>query len=131
MGIAPYLCAAAVNGVLAQRLVKRLCPKCKKLQKLTDDQKRILTDNTIDSAYFPVGCSFCNYTGYSGRFAIHEVLELDTELRTMITRNAGTEEIHDYAVKHGMKFMDQNIRDRIREGDTTIEEYVRTVFTIA
>jgi len=131
MGIAPYLCAAAVNGVLAQRLVKRLCPKCKKLQKLTDDQKRILTDNTIESAYFPVGCSSCNYTGYSGRFAIHEVLELDTELRTMITRNCSTEEIREYAIAHGMKFMDQNIRDRIKAGDTTIEEYVRTVFTIA
>lgn len=131
MGIAPYLCAAAVNGILAQRLVKRLCPKCKKLQTLTVDQKRVIGDTTMESAYFPVGCSACNFTGYSGRFAIHEVLELDSELRAMITKNAGTEEIRDYCVKHGMEFMDENIRKRIRSGETSIEEYVRTVFTIA
>lgn len=131
MGIAPYLCAAAVNGILAQRLVKKLCPKCKKLQELTADQKRIIGDTTMESAYFPVGCSSCNFTGYSGRFAIHEVLELNSELRSMITKNAGTEEIHDYCIKHGMEFMDENIRKRIRSGDTSIEEYVRTVFTIA
>ncbi len=131
MGVAPYLCAAAVNGILAQRLVKRLCPKCKKLQELTADQKRIIGDTTMESAYFPVGCSSCNFTGYSGRFAIHEVLELNSELRAMITKNAGTEEIHDYCVKHGMEFMDENIRKRIRSGETSIEEYVRTVFTIA
>lgn len=131
MGVAPYLCAAAVNGILAQRLVKKLCPKCKKLQALTQDQKRIIGDTKMDSAYFPVGCSSCNFTGYSGRFAIHEVLELNSELRAMITKNAGTQEIHDYCIKNGMEFMDENIRKRIRSGDTSIEEYVRTVFTIA
>lgn len=131
MGIAPYLAAAAVNGVLAQRLVKRLCPKCKKLKELTIDEKRIINAPDMQTAYYPVGCASCNYTGYSGRFAIHEVLELNTELRQMITKNASTDEIREYASKHGMEFMDENIRRRIREGDTSIEEYVRTVFTMA
>lgn len=130
MGIAPYLTAAAVNGVLAQRLVKKLCPKCKKLKQLSLDEKKLINSNDIDQAYFPVGCASCNYTGYSGRFAVHEVLELNTELRQMITKNASTDEIRAYASAHGMEFMDENLRKRIKDGDTSVEEYVRTVFTL-
>jgi len=131
MGVAPYLVAAAVNGILAQRLVKRLCPKCKKLEPLSDEQKKIIGDTTMESAYFPGGCASCNYTGYSGRFAVHEVLTFDSELRAMITRNASTDELRAYAESTGMEFMDQNVRKRVRNGETSLEEYVRIIFTMA
>ena len=131
MGVAPYLVAAAVNGILAQRLVKRLCPKCKKLEVLTTEQKDILGDQTLESAYFPVGCASCNYTGYSGRFAIHEVLAFDTKMRALITKNASTDELRAYAESTGMEFMDQNVRKRIKAGETSVEEYVRIIFTMA
>lgn len=131
MGVPPYLVAAAVNGILAQRLVKRLCPKCKKLEPLSDEQKKIIGDKTLDTAYFPVGCSSCNFTGYSGRFAVHEVLTFDSELRAMITRNASTDELRAYAESQGMEFMDQNVRKRVRNGETSLEEYVRIIFTMA
>ncbi|MBQ9145861.1 MAG: Flp pilus assembly complex ATPase component TadA [Clostridia bacterium] len=131
MGVAPYLVAAAVNGILAQRLVKKLCPKCKRLEPLSAEQRKILGDPTLTSSYVPVGCSSCNFTGYSGRFAVHEVLLLDSELRAMITRGASTEELRAYAEKTGMEFMDQNVRKRIRAGETSLEEYVRIIFTMA
>lgn len=130
MGIAPYLVAAAVNGILAQRLVKKLCPKCKKLEKLTDEQKELVGDKDMDSAYFPTGCPSCNYTGYSGRFAVHEVLSFDTDIRTLITKGASTEQLREYAEKTGMEFMDTNVRSRVREGETSVEEYLRIIFTI-
>lgn len=131
MGVAPYLVSAAVNGILAQRLVKKLCPKCKKLEPLSDEQKKILGDKSIESAYFPAGCASCNYTGYSGRFAVHEVLTFDSELRAMITRNASTDELRAYAESTGMEFMDQNVRKRVKNGETSLEEYVRIIFTMA
>ncbi len=131
MGVAPYLVAAAVNGILAQRLVKKLCPKCKKLEPLSAQQKKILGDDTIQSAYVPVGCSSCNFTGYSGRFAVHEVLCFDSELRALITKNASTDELRAHAESTGMEFMDQNVRKRVRSGETSLEEYVRIIFTIA
>jgi len=131
MGCAPYLVAAAVNGILAQRLVKKLCPKCRELRKLTFEQKDLVGDQTMDSCYFAVGCPSCNYTGYSGRFAVHEVLLLDTQMRAMITANCSTDDLRAYAKKTGMEFMDENIRGRIRKGETSIEEYVRTIFTLA
>ncbi len=131
MGVAPYLVAAAVNGILAQRLVKRLCPKCKKLEVLTAEQRNILGDKKMESAYFPVGCSACNFTGYSGRFAVHEVLVFDSEMRALITKGASTEQLREHAVKTGMEFMDQNVRKRIALGETSLEEYVRIIFTMA
>ena len=131
MGVAPYLVAAAVNGILAQRLVKKLCPKCKKLEVLTAEQRNILGDKKIESAYFPVGCSACNFTGYSGRFAVHEVLVFDSELRALITKGASTDQLREHAEKTGMEFMDQNVRKRIVSGETSLEEYVRIIFTMA
>ncbi len=130
MGVAPYLVAAAVNGILAQRLVKRLCPKCKKLEKLTEEQKELIGDKQMDSAYVPIGCPSCNYTGYSGRFAIHEVLSFDTDIRTLITKGASTERLREYAVEKGMEFMDTNVRNRVREGETSLEEYLKIIFTV-
>jgi type IV pilus assembly protein PilB len=131
MGVAPYLVAAAVNGILAQRLVKRLCPKCKKLEVLTAEQRNVLGDKKMESAYFPVGCSACNFTGYSGRFAVHEVLVFDSEIRALITKGASTEQLREHAIKMGMEFMDQNVRKRIALGETSLEEYVRIIFTMA
>ncbi len=131
MGCAPYLVAAATNGILAQRLVKKLCPKCKKLERLTPEQRNLIGDQTLEEAYTAVGCPSCNYTGYSGRFAVHEVLALDGQMRAMITNNCTTDELRAYAKKSGMEFMDENIRGRVRRGETTLEEYVRTIFTLA
>ena len=130
MDVPPYLVAAAMNGVLAQRLVRKLCPKCKKKVEVTEAQKNILRDHTITEAYGPVGCPNCSFTGYKGRTSIHEVLTVDTGLRELITKNATTEELREYAKKNGMIFMDENVRIKIKEGVTSVDEYMRTIYTI-
>ena len=130
MDVPPYLVAAAMNGVLAQRLVRKLCPKCKQKVQVTEAQKNILKDHSITEAYGPVGCPNCSFTGYKGRTSIHEVLMLDTGMREMITKNATTEELREYAKKTGMIFMDENVRIKIKEGVTSVEEYMRTIYTI-
>ncbi|MBO4479289.1 MAG: Flp pilus assembly complex ATPase component TadA [Clostridia bacterium] len=130
MDVPPYLVAAAMNGVLAQRLVRKLCPKCKKKVEVTEAQKNILKDHSIKEAYGPVGCPNCSFTGYKGRTSIHEVLTVDTGLRELITKNATTEELREYAKKNGMIFMDENVRIKIKEGVTSVDEYMRTIYTI-
>lgn len=130
MDVPPYLVAAALNGVLAQRLIRKLCPKCKKIVEVTDAQRATLHDPNLKQAYGPVGCPNCGFTGYKGRTSIHEVLMVDTQLRDMITKNCTTEELREYAKKSGMIFMDENVRIKIREGVTSIEEYMRTIYTI-
>ena len=130
MDVPPYLVAAAMNGVLAQRLVRKLCPKCKKKVEVTEAQKNILKDHSIKEAYGPVGCPNCSFTGYKGRTSIHEVLTVDTGLRELITKNATTEELREYARKTGMIFMDENVRIKIKEGVTSVDEYMRTIYTI-
>lgn len=130
MDVPPYLVAAAMNGVLAQRLVRKLCPKCKKKVEVTEAQKNILKDHSITEAYGPVGCPNCSFTGYKGRTSIHEVLTVDTGLRELITKNATTEELRAYAQKKGMIFMDENVRIKIKEGVTSVDEYMRTIYTI-
>ncbi len=130
MDVPPYLVAAAMNGVLAQRLVRKLCPKCKKKVEVTEAQKNILKDHSITEAYGPVGCPNCSFTGYKGRTSIHEVLTIDTGLRELITKNATMEELREYAKKSGMIFMDENVRIKIKEGVTSVDEYMRTIYTI-
>ena len=130
MDVPPYLVAAAMNGILAQRLVRKLCPKCKKKVEVTEAQKNILKDHTITEAYGPVGCPNCSFTGYKGRTSIHEVLVIDTGMREMITKNATTEELREYAKSTGMIFMDENVRIKIKEGVTSVDEYMRTIYTI-
>ncbi len=130
MEVPPYLVAAALNGVLAQRLVRKLCPKCKKKVEVTQAQRNILKDPTLMECYGPVGCPNCSFTGYKGRTSIHEVLTVDTGLRELITKNATTEELRAYVKKEGMIFMDDNVRIKIKEGVTSIDEYMRTIYTI-
>ena len=130
MEVPPYLVAAALNGVLAQRLVRKLCPKCKTKVEVTQAQRNILKDPTLMECYGPVGCPNCSFTGYKGRTSIHEVLTVDTGLRELITKNATTEELRAYAKKEGMIFMDDNVRIKIKEGVTSIDEYMRTIYTI-
>lgn len=130
IGIAPYLCAASLNAVLAQRLVKLLCNKCKKVEPTTEIHRKILGDDSIKEMYVPVGCPSCGYTGYYGRTAIHEVLEVDQKLRELITKGANTQELKKYA-KEGTKmvFMDDNVRQLIKDGRTSIQEYMKVIHT--
>ena len=119
MGVEPYLLAATLNGVVAQRLVRRLCPRCKKLC-AADDLERQLTGAT--QLYKAVGCSECRGTGYSGRLALHEILRVDKNLRQLIRTSRDLDEIRTSALESGLKVLADDALEKIRAGLTTLAE---------
>ena len=113
MGVEPYLLAATLKGVVAQRLVRRLCPHCKK----------ILADGTFEA----VGCEHCRSTGYSGRIALHEILSVDKNLRNLILNSRDLDEIKNFALEAGLKTLADDALEKIHSGLTTIAEIHRVL----
>lgn len=113
MGVEPYLLAATLNGVVAQRLVRRLCPHCKK----------ICADGTFEA----VGCPECRGTGYSGRIALHEILRVDKNLRSLILTSRDLDEIRAVALDAGLKTLADDAREKVRAGVTTLTEIRRVL----
>lgn len=106
MGVEPYLLAATLNGVVAQRLVRRICPHCKS-----------------------VGCEHCRGTGYSGRIALHEILRVDKDLRSMILNSRDLDEIKTCALEAGLKTLADDALEKVRAGLTTLNEVRRVLGT--
>lgn len=131
MGVPPYLVSASVNAIIAQRLVKRLCPYCKRKHAVTDSEKVLLGDNGITESFEPVGCPECNHTGYSGRIAIYEIVELDHRIRKMISTNAPVEDIKRVAAENGAEFLADNLRELVRRGVTSMDEFNRIIYTVS
>ena len=132
MGAKDYLISSTLSGIIAQRLVKKLCPMCKEEYYPTEEEARkILTDPveikqlTQTKLYRPHGCPNCKNTGYLGRLAVLEILVMNNEIRKMIAQRAHDVEIEDYAVKQGMKTLKMSCLRHILEGETTIDEQVR------
>lgn len=130
MGIPNYMVSASVNAVIAQRLVKRLCPYCKKKRQATELDRQILNDNEVETIYEPTGCPECNQTGYSGRIAVYEILELDHKIKALIMKNAPLDEIKEVAIENGTEFLASNLRELVRSGVTSMDEYERLIYTV-
>ncbi|HBV89012.1 ATPase, T2SS/T4P/T4SS family [Desulfosporosinus sp.] len=128
MGIAPYLVAEAIIGIISQRLLRKLCPACKRGYLADEREKKILREQKDHKLYKAVGCPACNSTGYKGRIAIHEVLRLDNKMRSIIERGANADELRTMALKEGMVTLYSNCRRLVLNGVTSINEMVRTVF---
>jgi type IV pilus assembly protein PilB len=124
MGVEPYLIAAALNMVLAQRLVRRICFKCRQSYEPTRTVRKALERMGYELAEFyrGVGCRACRNTGYSGRIGIHELLTLSDELRDMIASAAPLQAMRDLATRQGMITLRHDGFRKVREGVTTIEE---------
>ena len=131
MGVPPYLVSASVNAIIAQRLVKRLCPYCKRKHIITDSEKTLLGDEAITESFEPVGCPECNHTGYSGRIAIYEIVELDHRIRKMITTGAPVEDIKRVAIENGAEFLADNLRELVKRGVTSMDEFNRIIYTVS
>jgi type IV pilus assembly protein PilB len=123
MGLAPYLVAASLNGVVAQRLVRRLCPHCKEKRKIEKTDLKYLNDPDIEEAYFAVGCEKCNNTGYDGRLAIH-----DSQVKEMISENLAKEKIAEYAKSKGMVTLKEDGVAKIKAGETDVSELERIIY---
>ena len=128
MGIAPYLVAEAIIGIISQRLLRKLCLACKRGYLAEDREKKILREQNVHKLYKAVGCPACNNTGYKGRIAIHEVLYLDNKMRNVIEKGANAEELRTLALKDGMVPLYDNCRQLVLNGVTSINEMVRTVY---
>lgn len=132
MGIEPYLIADSTIGVIAQRLVRRLCPECKKAKKADADELEMLmmepgTDLTI---YEPCGCPRCDGTGFRGRIGVYEIMEVTPSLKTIISKSSSAEDIKKKALEEGMHTLRMSATRYVLEGITSVPEMMRVSFDI-
>lgn len=128
MGVEPYMVASSIIGVVAQRLVRKICPVCKERVELSDEARAYLGENFADQVQFVYsaqGCSECNQTGYLGQMAIHEVLLPTREIRSLTTQNSSTDNLRDAALQTGMVNLKVDGIEKALKGLTTIEEIMR------
>ncbi|MDO5095498.1 MAG: ATPase, T2SS/T4P/T4SS family [Peptostreptococcaceae bacterium] len=130
MGVESYMVSSSVIGVIAQRLVRRICTRCKEVHELTDEEKLITKDLGVNVAYKGKGCNYCSGSGYAGRIAIHEILVMDRDIRRMIDRGNAIDEIKEEAIKKGMKTLNKTCVDLINEGITTIDEMLKITYSV-
>jgi len=133
MGIEGFLIASSVTGVVAQRLVRRICPGCKvesepTLEEITFGQT--LGQAVPDTLYRGAGCIHCNQTGYFDRTGVFEVLVVDDEIKKLVLGRARNSEIQAVAIEQGMVPMRQSAWDLAIHGETTVSEILRSVYTI-
>lgn len=132
MKVEPYLIASTVNVAIAQRLVRKICPHCKKERKITSAEKKSMESLLTNSSgkekfYFGSGCADCGMTGYKGRIGIYEVMEVDQEIRDAILNKASASDIKKLAIQKGMTTMLQDGYNKATAGITTVEEILRTL----
>jgi type IV pilus assembly protein PilB len=134
MGIESYLVASTVNIAIGQRLIRKICLKCKAELKITPALRQALSTTAIakflngkDTVYEGKGCEECNGSGYSGRVCIKEVFVADDEIREAILRKASASELKKIAIKNGMTTMVEDGFNKVIKGETTIEEVLRVV----
>ncbi len=127
IGVEPYLIASAVNAILAQRLVRRICPHCREPYNPTDEMRQFLSTRGFDcnALLHGRGCDRCRRTGYTGRLGIYELLVLDDTLRDLITRNPNVTDLRQYCRQRGLVTLRQDGFDKVKQGLTTIDEILR------
>jgi len=134
MGVESYLTASSLVGVVAQRLMRVLCPECR--QEYTLSREEILSsipDFPLDpdedhvTLYKPQGCISCNNTGYKGRIGVYEFLRVSEKMQKLIVHNASTNEIRELAIEEGMRTMRQDGLLKVKQGYSCIEELLRVI----
>ncbi|HHU49101.1 MAG: GspE/PulE family protein [Caldicoprobacterales bacterium] len=130
MGIEPYLVSSSVVGVVAQRLVKKICTNCKIEYKPSHSEMDLLQLNENDVLYKGQGCSLCNNAGYKGRTAIHEILLMTRELREMVDRHDSIDELRNAAAKYGTINLRDSCSQLVRSGITTSDEMLKVTYSL-
>ena len=130
MGVQRYLIANAIKGVIAQRLVRKICPKCKLQYDATPYEKEILNIDKNEELILHKGkgCAYCNNTGYVGRMGIYEIMEVTKEHRDAILENKSADILKEISIKHGMRTLGQSCRSLVLEGNTTVEEMLNITY---
>ena len=132
MGIEPYLIADATIGVIAQRLVRRLCPACKKEKKADEQELELLmlAPDADVTVYEPCGCPKCDGTGFRGRIGVFEIMEVTQALKNIISKRGTTDDIKNKAVEEGMSTLRMSAAKYVLEGITSVQEMMRVSFDI-
>ena len=132
MGVAPFLVSSSVLGIIAQRLVRVICPECKEAYQLEKDsvESEFMGDTYKEGMfiYRGKGCPNCGGTGYRGRLAIHEVLPISRNIRELITNHASVDTIKNAAFSEGMISMKQDGIQKVLEGKTTVKEVMKVAY---
>ncbi len=132
MGIEPYLIADSTIGVIAQRLVRRLCPECKRQKKADAEELELLqlapdADVTI---YESCGCPRCDGAGFRGRIGVYEIMEVTQSLKSIISKNGSAEDIKKKALEEGMSTLRMSATRYVLEGITSVQEMMRVSFDL-
>ena len=124
MGVEPYLVSTSIVGVIAQRLVKKICPNCKEAYEASIYEKRMLIgdENAPLTLYKGVGCGHCNNTGYLGRIGVYEIMEITREHRDAINETNNPNIIKDISLKNGMSTLGEEGKKLVLQGITTMRE---------
>ena len=130
MGIEPYLVASSLIGVVAQRLVRKTCDNCKISYLTTPYEKELLNIEENIDIFKAKGCNNCYNTGYKGRIAVHEVMDIDKDIRLMINNQKSIDELKSKAKKNGMNSLWKNSKDLVQKGITTIDEILKVTYSI-
>ncbi len=129
MGIEPFLLASTLSGVLAQRLVRKLCPACKAPAELDSVERSLFGPSAPERVYRAVGCAACNFTGYKGRTGIYELLVADDELRRLVHTGLDERALREHAVRQGMARLREDGLRWVADGTTSLEEVLRVTRT--
>ncbi|MDI3257077.1 MAG: type II secretion system ATPase GspE [Kyrpidia sp.] len=129
MGVEPYLIASTLRGVVAQRLVRRICPDCRESYPPSPDEAKLLADHglTADSLWRGRGCTACHRTGYRGRTAVHEILPVDDEIRSLIAARRPASEFRRSAEEQGFTSLVVDGLDKAVRGLTTVQEVLQVI----
>jgi len=133
LGIERYLVASTVVGIVAQRMLRRICPYCRTAYQPTAEERAVYEEEMKEKPgplFAGAGCHLCNNTGFRGRTGLYEVLIVTDRIRDMVLSNAGAAEIKAQAVKDGMTTIRRNGMVKAKEGITTLGEVLRTAFTL-
>lgn len=131
MGVEPYLVVSSLSGIMAQRLVKKVCKDCQHTRPSTEIEKEIFQKRgkTIENLTLGKGCNRCRFTGYRGRMAIHELIVIDDQVKELMMNHASIQNIKKHIHAKGVAFLIDDGLDKVQKGYTTVEEVLRVATT--
>jgi len=130
MGIDPYLVSSSVVGIISQRLVRKICPRCKETYKPDHSESMQLKLREPRPLFRGAGCPECNYSGYKGRTAIHEILVVTKEIRELIDRRASDDQIRTVAIRQGTSTLMDTCIKLVLDGVTTTQEMLKVTYSV-
>jgi len=131
MGCQSYMIGSSVRGIIAQRLVRKICSNCKVTYQITEKEHKLTKIPLGTLVYKGKGCQRCNGMGYTGRMGVYEVFVIDQQLQEMISKNQFTsEQLREEAIKKGMRTLQDNARWNVIKGSTTVDEMLRITYEL-